>query len=131
MKRLATSVLIAGGLAGCAGTDHTPQMTDPIVIPENAVSVDYMTLYDNNVWIPINGRMLLAHAGTKHYLLTFHSSCRPLNSKNAPQVMVFSHSNALYANSDLIHVGNSACPVNDIYEILEEDAIALRTRAKR
>ena len=131
MKNEMASLLLAGVVAGCAGAERTPQMMDPIVIPETAVSVDHMTLFQSEVWVPINGRMLLARAGTKHFLLVFNQPCAPLR-KERPDIMVRGYSsNAVYANSDLVQVSNVMCPVNDIYEILEEDAIALRTRAKR
>jgi hypothetical protein len=130
MKRPLTFLMLAGAIAGCAGSG-TSQPQDPIIIPEAAVAVDHMTLYRNNTWVPINRRMLLAEAGTKHFLLTFHQHCSPLQHRNA-QVIIMPHSmNKVTANSDLMTVNGVMCSVNDIYSILPEDASTLRTRAGR
>jgi Family of unknown function (DUF6491) len=131
MKGLVQSVLFAGVLGACSAVPPAPTPIDPIVVPEAAVSVDHMTLFRNESWTPINQRMLLAHAGPKHFLLIFNTPCPPLRHRN-PQIIVRAYShNELYANSDLLSVGNMICPLNDIYSILEEDATALKARANR
>jgi hypothetical protein len=131
MKRPLTFLMLAGVLAGCASEGGSVQPMDPIIVPEAAISVDHMTLFRNHTWVPINRRMLLAEAGTKHYLMTFNQPCTPLQNRNA-QILILPHSsNKVTANSDMMSVNNVMCPVNDIYEILPEDASTLRTRAGR
>jgi len=131
MKRVLVYLLTAGFVGACAGTGEAPLApVDPIVVPEAAVPVADMTLLRNEVWTPINRRMLLAHAGTKYFLLTFDEPCPPL-SQRSPQVWLSTYgTNAVHSN-DILRVDNALCPVNDIYTILEEDWIALKTRAKR
>jgi hypothetical protein len=131
MKRPLTFLMLAGAIAGCAGSGSSPQPQDPIVIPEAAVAIDHMTLYRNNTWIPINRRMLLAEAGTKHFLLTFHQHCPPLQNRSAMVIILPHSSNRVTANSDLMSVNGVMCSVNDIYSILPEDASTLRARAGR
>jgi hypothetical protein len=130
MKRPMTFLMLAGALAGCASSGSLQPM-DPIVIPEAAVAVDHMSLYRNNTWVPINRRMLLAEAGTKHYLLTFNQPCTPLQNRSAMVIILPHSSYKVTANSDLMSVNNVMCPVNDIYSILPEDASTLRARAGR
>jgi hypothetical protein len=63
--------------------------------------------------------------------MTFNQPCTPLQNRNA-QILILPHSsNKVTANSDMMSVNNVMCPVNDIYEILPEDASTLRTRAGR
>jgi hypothetical protein len=131
MKRVLMYLLTAGVLGACASSGEAPlSPIDPIVVPEAAVPVADMTLLRNEVWTPINRRMLLAQAGTKYFLLTFDNPCPPLGH-SSPQVWLSTYgTNAVRAN-DILRVDNVMCPVNDIYAILEEDWVALKTRAKR
>src|SRR5262245_26526325 len=131
MNRPLTVPMLAVVLAGCASSGPSTQPMDPIIIPEAAVAVDHMTLYRNHTWVPINRRMLLAEAGTKHFLLTFNQPCSPLQNKAAMVVILPHSSNKVTANSDLMSVNNVMCAVNDIYSILPEDASTLRARAGR
>ena len=130
MNKLLLSCVTVGALVGCATESSAPQPIDPIVVPEAAVAVPDMTLLHNAMWTPINRRMLLAQAGTKYFLLTFDSPCPPL-AHHSPQVWLSTYgTNALHPN-DLLRIDEAMCPVNDIYSILEEDWVALKTRAKR
>jgi hypothetical protein len=130
MKKLLLPLVTAGALFGCATESTQPQSIDPIVVPEAAIAVTDMTLLRNEQWTPINKRMLLAQAGTKYFLLTFDEQCPPLGQRS-PQVWLSTYgTNALHPN-DILRIDNAMCPVNDIYSILEEDWVALKTRAKR
>jgi hypothetical protein len=131
MKRVLMYLLTATALAACASSGEAPLgPVDPIVVPEAAVPVPDMTLLRNEVWTPINRRMLLAQAGTKYFLLTFDTPCPSLNQRS-PQVWLSTYGTSALHPNDILRVDNALCPVNDIYVILEEDWIALKTRAKR
>ena len=131
MKRPLTFLMLAGTLAGCASESTSTRPMDPLIIPEAAVTVNYMPLLDNNTWVPINRRMLLAEAGTKHFLLTFNQPCTPLQNRSAMVIILPHSSYRVTANSDMLSVNSVMCPVNDIYSILPEDASTLRARAGR
>ena len=129
MKRPLTSLLLAGALAGCASS--TPQPMDPIIIPEAAVSVDHMPLYDSSTWVPINQRMLLAEAGTKHYLLIFNQPCPPLR-KRSVQVIILPHSTyKVTANSDFMTVNGVMCARATSTRCCPRIASTLRARSGR
>lgn len=135
------------GLAGLAAhADRPPPPEDPIVVPDTAVEVDRINLLGKRrqSWTPLNKRMLLLELGSKRHLLVFERPCAHLDEDDA---VIYSRSGSgttLFAGADSIYVDTSVrdmptgamsdligrtgipCRIDRIYEILKEDADALR-----
>src|SRR5262245_43602250 len=154
-KRAAHRSIVSVALVGllvCAAFaargDKPPPPPDPIIIPDNAVAVDHVTLSRNQKWIPLNRRMLLAQIGTKDFLFVFDQTCAPLMRRDVI-ISTVSHVTAdLYAGTDVLYVNDSTsgrmqdavpnainatgypCKIDHMYSVLDEDVKALRKQLK-
>jgi Family of unknown function (DUF6491) len=127
----ASAVAGALWLAACAGNQPAPELVDPIIIPELAVEVDHVGLFNGEDWTPLNRRMLVVWSGRKPYLLVFDRPCTGLSNPQEALV-VHSTSSTLYARFDsVLSEHGPPCPIDRMYAIQREDVTDLKNAIKR
>jgi hypothetical protein len=127
------AALAAGLMAGCATTE--PQLEDPVIIPEQAVAVDSINLYNTGESTRLNSRMLVLWVGRQPYLLTFDTPCYSLE-RHDDVMLLRTTGNQVYARFDSISFGRhlagappqivSNCRIDAIYRIDRADVDALK-----
>jgi Family of unknown function (DUF6491) len=123
--------LAAVWFAACAGNQPSPELVDPIIIPELAVEVDHVALFNGEDWSPLNRRMLIVWSGRKPYLLVFNRPCSGLTD---PQLALVIHSTSstLYARFDSVEPAHGPpCAIDQMYAIQREDVTDLKNALKR
>jgi hypothetical protein len=122
--------LLAAVVAGCAGNQPPPELVDPIIIPELAVEVDKVALFNGEDWTPLNRRMVVVYSGRTPYLLVFNTPCPGL--KSTRPLAVHMTDSTLYARFDsVISEHGTRCRIDRMYAITREDVPALRDALKR
>jgi hypothetical protein len=117
-------------LAACAGNQPAPELVDPIIIPELAVEVDHVALFNGEDWTSLNRRMVVVYSGRKPYLLVFDNPCPGLLSTR-PLLVKTTGSN-LYARFDSVITDHGVpCRIDRMYAIQREDVQAIREALKR
>ena len=157
--RLAHRSILCTTLAGlltCAGfparADKPPETPDPIIVPDAAVAVDHMTLSRNQVWHPLNRRMMLVSVGTKDFLFVFDQSCAQLMKRNVLITTRTQGTATLNAGSDVIYINEATsgrmndtvnqatngapvagypCKIDRMYSVTDEDVKALRKQLEK
>ena len=112
-------------LAGCAGNQTSPELVDPIIIPELAVEVDHISLFSGEDWTALNRRMIVVWSGRQPYLMVFDTTCSGLQGSRP--LMVKTTSSTLYARFDSVLTGHGTrCRIDRMYQIQREDVTALK-----
>ena len=124
------SWLLAAVIAGCAGNQPAPELVDPIIIPELAVEVDRVALFNGEDWTSLNRRMVVVYSGRTPYLLVFDTPCPGLTSTRP--LLVHTTGSTLYARFDsVISERGVRCRIDRMYAIQRQDVPALRDALKR
>jgi hypothetical protein len=125
------SLLAVAALAACAGGNQTkPELVDPIIIPETAVEIDHIALFNGEDWTSLNRRMIVVWSARKPYLLVFEHACTGLMTAH-PLVVRQTTGSALYARFDFIVTEHNArCHIDRMYAIQREDVTALKEELK-
>lgn len=133
MARLARTAVLAAGmlLAACAGNQRPPPAVDPVVVPELAVEVDQISLFNTDEWTPLNQRMVVVWSGRTPYLLTFDVQCRGLGSPTPLALALAATGSTLYARFDSLRFrDHPPCRIDRIYRISRDDVKSLREAVK-
>jgi hypothetical protein len=125
-------LLAVGALVACAGGNQTkPELVDPIIIPETAVEIDHIALFNGEDWTSLNRRMLVVWSARKPYLLVFDKVCTGLLTSR-PLVVQQTTDSTLYARFDsVLTQHNARCRIDRMYAIQREDVTALKEELKR
>jgi hypothetical protein len=128
---LLPSWLATFALAACSSGNQTkPELVDPIIIPDLAVEVDHVALFNGEDWASLNRRMLIVWSGRTPYLLVFNTPCSGLMTSR-PLVVNTSNS-TLYARFDYILTDRGTrCHIDRMYQVTKEDVTALKEELKR
>jgi hypothetical protein len=122
--------LLAAVVAGCAGNQPPPELVDPIIIPELAVEVDHISLFNGQDWTSLNRRMVVVYSGRAPYLLVFDTPCPGLTSTRP--LLVQTTGSTLYARFDsVISEHGMRCRIDRMYAIQRPDVAELRDAVKR
>jgi hypothetical protein len=132
MARAALTALIACALlTSCAGNQRPPPTVDPLIVPELAVEVDQISLFNADEWTSLNQRMVVVWSGRTPYLLAFDAPCRGLASPSPLFLAVSSTGSTLYARFDSLRFRDHApCRIDRIYRITRDDVKSLREAVK-
>ena len=131
-RRLELPLLLAMlALAACSGGNQTkPELVDPIIIPETAVEIDHIALFNGEDWTPLNRRMIVVWSVRKPYLLVFDRTCSGLMTSR-PLVVQQTTSSTLYARFDSVLTQHEVrCRIDRMYAIQREDVTALKEELK-
>jgi hypothetical protein len=125
-----TAAFTLAALTGCAtGNQTSPELVDPIIIPELAVEVDHIALFNGEDWNPLNRRMIVVWSGRQPYLMIFDTPCTGLNGPRP--LVVQTTSSTLYARFDSVLTGHGIrCRIDRMYQIQREDVTALKEELK-
>jgi hypothetical protein len=123
--------LAASLLAGCAGNQPPPEVVDPVIVPELAVEVGRVSLYNADEWTHLNRRMIVLWSGRSPYLLVFNTPCRGLGG--GPWVLGLSSTGStLEAGFDSLRFKHDPpCVIDAMYRIQREDVKALQEALSR
>ena len=121
------SLLAVAALAACSGGNQTkPELVDPIIIPETAVEIDHIALFNGEDWTSLNRRMVVVWSARKPYLLVFDRTCTGLMTSQ-PLVVQQTSGSTLYARFDSVLTQHGVrCHIDRMYAIQREDVSALK-----